>query len=110
MMPRWVKGVTVGVLTGLVGAVLGLTPLGEDFEKNVGLDWLFHVRGPIAPPPEVAVVAINERDIEGLDLPALPRDWPRSIHGQLIERLVERGASVIGASSPARRTPVHRAG
>jgi adenylate cyclase len=95
MRSRWIKGITVGVLTGLVGAVLGLTPLGEDFEKNIGLDWLFHVRGPIAPPPEVAVVAINERDIEGLDLPALPRDWPRSIHGQLIERLVERGASVI---------------
>jgi adenylate cyclase len=95
MMSRWVKGITVGIVTGLVGAVLGLTPLGEDFEKNIGLDWLFQVRGPIAPPPEVAVVAINDRDIEGLDLPALPRDWPRFIHGQLIEKLVERGASVI---------------
>ena len=27
-----------------------------------------------APPPEVAVVAINERDIAGLGLPKLPRD------------------------------------
>ena len=30
--------------------------LRSDFEKYVGLDWLFHVRGPIEPPPEVAVI------------------------------------------------------
>ncbi|HAJ91649.1 MAG TPA: hypothetical protein DCO71_03355, partial [Gammaproteobacteria bacterium] len=94
-MPRWLKGLIVGSATGLVGAILSLTPLGEDFEKHVGLDWLFHVRGSIEPPPEVAVVSINERDISGLGLPKLPRDWPRSIHGELIDRLVERGAAVI---------------
>ncbi len=94
-MPRWIKGLIFGCVTGLVGAILGLTPLGVDFEKHVGLNWLFHVRGPIEPPPEVAVVAINARDIAGLDLPKLPRDWPRSIHAELINRLVERGAAVI---------------
>ena len=41
------------------------------------------------------MVAINERDIAGLGLPKLPRDWPRSIHADLIERLVELGASTI---------------
>ena len=95
MSSRWIKGITVGIVTGLIGAILGLTPLGEDFEKNIGLDWLFNVRGPIAPPPQVAVVAINDRDIQGLGLPELPRDWPRSIHGKLIDKLVEHGASVI---------------
>ena len=94
-MTRWIKGLIFGFLTGLAGALLGLTPIGEDFEKHVGLDWLFHVRGAIVPPPDVAVIAINERDIAGLGLPKLPRDWPRSIHGELIERLVEQGASVI---------------
>ncbi|MDX2457074.1 MAG: adenylate/guanylate cyclase domain-containing protein [Gammaproteobacteria bacterium] len=94
-MRRLVKGLIFGILTGLVGVILGLTPLGVDFEKRVGLDWLFKVRGSIEPPPEVAVVAINERDIAGLGLPRLPRDWPRSIHGELIEKLVERGVSVI---------------
>jgi len=94
-MHRLVKGLIFGILTGLVGVLLGLTPLGVDFEKHVGLDWLFEVRGAIDPPPEVALVAINERDIAGLGLPKLPRDWPRSIHGELIEKLVARGASVI---------------
>ena len=94
-MRRWMKGLIFGIVTGLVGVILALTPLGTDFEKHIGLDWLFEVRGAIEPPPEVAVVAINERDIAGLGLPKLPRDWPRSIHGELIEKLVERGASVI---------------
>ena len=94
-MRRWMKGMLFGIFTGLVGVILGLTPLGVDFEKHVGLHWLFQMRGPIEPPPEVAVVAINERDIAGLGLPKLPRDWPRSIHADLIERLVELGASTI---------------
>jgi adenylate cyclase len=94
-MQRTTKGLIFGVFTGLIGTILGLTPLGADFEKHVGLDWLFEVRGAIEPPPEVALVAINERDIAGLGLPKLPRDWPRSIHGELIEKLVEQGASVI---------------
>ncbi|MGD8630123.1 MAG: CHASE2 domain-containing protein, partial [Gammaproteobacteria bacterium] len=94
-MRRNTKGLLAGLATGLAGALLALTPLGMDFEKHIGLDWLFHVRGPVKPPPEVAVVAINERDIAGLGLPKLPRDWPRSVHGELINRLVEYGASVI---------------
>jgi adenylate cyclase len=92
---RWWKGLTVGVVTGLIGAILVLTPLGANFEKHVGLTWLFKTRGPIEPPPNVAVVAINSRAIEGLGLPHLPRDWPRSIHGRLVQRLTELGAAVI---------------
>ncbi|MDH3690644.1 MAG: adenylate/guanylate cyclase domain-containing protein [Gammaproteobacteria bacterium] len=94
-MPRWLKGLGVGVATGLIGVILTLIPVGTYFEQNVGLAWLFKVRGAIEPPPNVAVVAINDRATEGLGLPALPRDWPRSIHARLIESLVERGASVI---------------
>ena len=94
-MSRWVKGLVFGIVTGLIGVILGLTPLGADFEKHVGLDWLFELRGAIDPPPEVALVAINERDIAGLGLPKLPRDWPRSIHAELIEKLVAGGAAVI---------------
>ena len=94
-MRRSVKGLLLGIAVGLFGAVLALTPLGQDFEKHTGLDWLFFVRGPVSPPPNVAVVAINERDIAGLGLPTLPRDWSRAVHGQLIRRLVDLGAATI---------------
>ena len=95
MRSRWLKGLIVGVATGLSGAVFGLTPLGTEFEKNVGLTWLFKVRGPIEAPKDVVVVGIDARTGSHLGLPALPRDWPRSIHARLIESLVKRGASVI---------------
>lgn len=94
-MRRNLKGLLVGLGTALAGSLLALTPVGLAFEKHIGLDWLFFMRGPVVPPPEVAVIAINERDIAGLGLPKLPRDWPRSVHGKLIERLVESGASTI---------------
>lgn len=94
-MRRWVKGLVAGVATALVGAVFGLTPAGVGFEQGVGLVWLFTIRGPLAPPPDMVVVAIDERTGGHLGLSALPREWPRSIHARLIERLLEQGASVI---------------
>ena len=94
-MKRWVKGLSVGAITAIVGVGLGLTPLGDHFEKHVGLAWLFKIRGPIDPPAEVAVIAINERAAKGLKLSALPREWPRATHARLIEKLVKYGASVI---------------
>jgi adenylate cyclase len=38
---------------------------------------------------------MDSRTGEQLGLPPLPRDWPRSVHGQLVDALVERGAAVI---------------
>ena len=94
-LPRWIKGLTVGVVTGLTGAALGLSFLGLSFERNVGLPWLFGIRGALEPPPELVVVAIDARTGEHLGLPSLTREWPRSIHGKLVDALVERGASAI---------------
>jgi adenylate cyclase len=94
-MPRWPRSLLIGIATGLCGAALVTTPVGTEFEKTVGLPWLFKVRGAIEPPPEVTVVAIDGSTGRTLDLPRLPRDWPRTVHAQLIERLVEHKASVI---------------
>jgi adenylate cyclase len=94
-MRRWARGLLIGVATAVCGAALIVTPVGTSFEETVGLPWLFTVRGTIAPPPEVAVVAIDGSTGRRLDLPRLPRDWPRTVHAQLIENLVERDASVI---------------
>jgi adenylate cyclase len=94
-MRRAVKGLILGIATGVGGALFGLTPVGTEFEQDFGLTWLFKVRGAIDPPANVAVVAINERTGSQLGLPKLPRDWPRSIHARLVERLVQLGAAVI---------------
>ncbi len=94
-MRRWLKGLVVGLFVGLVGIGIGLSPMGAGFEQGVGLSWLFGLRGPVTPPDDVVVVAMDNRTGEQLGLPTLPRDWPRSIHGRLVDVLTERGASVI---------------
>ena len=94
-MRQTVKGLFVAIATGLAGVLFAFSPPGAEFEKNIGLYWLFKARGEIEAPREVAVVAINPRTARQMDLPARPRDWPRSIHARLIESLVAHGASVI---------------
>jgi adenylate cyclase len=94
-MPRWIKGLLVGVVTGLCGALLSLSPVGYELEKGIGLSHLFSLRGPIAPPDDAVVVAIYPDAARRLGLPPLPRDWSRQVHAKLTDRLVEAGASAI---------------
>lgn len=94
-MKRWLKASIAGLFVALVGAGFAFTSLGTAFELAVGFPWLFHVRGPVAPPDNVVVVAIDGRTGEQLGLADKPRDWPRSIHGRLVDELVARGASAI---------------
>ena len=95
MIGRIGKGLLLGAVIGAAGALFALTPLGMAFEETVGLTWLFKVRGPVDPPNRVAVVGIDRASAEALGLPPQPRKWPRSLHAQLIDTLVRRGASVI---------------
>ena len=94
-MARLARTLLVGFATALCGVVLALTPLGTAFERALGLDWLFTMRGPTSPPPEVVVVAIDSTTGRALALPKLPRDWPRTIHAELVQRLAERNVGVI---------------
>lgn len=94
-MRRVIKGLSLGMMIGLAGSLLGLSPYGTVFERSVGLDWLFKTRGAISPPSGVVVIAIDGTTGAKLGIPELPREWPRSIHGELVDALVEYGASVI---------------
>ena len=51
------------------GSALVLTPLGTNFERTFGLDWLFKIRGARKPPPDVAVVGISSETGRALGLP-----------------------------------------
>lgn len=94
-MRRWAWVALFGTILGLGGAVVALTPAGLRLEQTVGLTALYRLRGPVAPPPQVAIVSIDEASAVHLGLPLMPRDWPRSVHGRLIDRLVAKGAVVI---------------
>ena len=60
-MRRILKALLLGCTIGLIGSLFALSTYGALFERSVGLDWLFHVRGAVSPPPGVAVVAIDSR-------------------------------------------------
>lgn len=94
-MKRVSRGLLISGAVALAGALFALTPTYTAFETRVGLASLFHLRGVRPAPPEVAVVAIDGRTGGRLGLPDLPRDWPRSTHGRLVDELVRRGAAVI---------------
>ncbi len=89
------RGLLVGIGTAAVGALLLATPWGTEFEQGVGLKSLFRLRGPLASPPEVVVAAIDDQTGSQLGISNLPRKWPRSVHGQLVEELTRRGASAV---------------
>ncbi|MBZ0169594.1 Multi-sensor signal transduction histidine kinase [Candidatus Methylomirabilis lanthanidiphila] len=57
-----------------------------------GLDLLFRMRGPLAPPGEIVVVAIDEPSFAEI-MTQWP--WPRRLHARLIEQLKKAGARVI---------------
>ena len=94
-MKRVIKGLLLGTIIGLLGGLLGLSGYGTVFERSVGLDWLFNIRGEIKAPVETVVIAINGLTGDKLGIPTLPREWPRSIHGELVDALVKYGASTI---------------
>lgn len=94
-MHRIRRAILIGFITGALGIAVMMVPACSTIEDTLGLRWMFWVRGPLEPPPGVAVVSIDETSATRLGLPAALRDWPRSVHAQLIDRLVELGASAI---------------
>ena len=94
-MRRGIKGLLLGITIGLVGSLFGLSPYGISFERSVGLEWLFTTRSAVERPPEAVVIAIDGFTGAKLGIPELPREWPRSIHGKLVDSLVELGVSAI---------------
>lgn len=87
--------VLVGLATGGLGILLGFSPGWQVLEEGIGQGWLYRLRGPLPPPDEVIVVALDRVSAERLGLPQPLRDWPRDLHGRLVERLTAAGASVI---------------
>lgn len=94
-MRHTLQGLIAGLIVATIGLILGLTPVGSSFEQSVGLKAMFKLRGPRPSPTSVAVIAIDDRSGGQLGLSSLPREWPRAVHGRLVERLTALGASAI---------------
>jgi adenylate cyclase len=91
----WLRAIALGLLVGGGGAAFVASPPGLAFEETLGLSWLFLVRGPIEPPPEVAVVSLDKGSADALGLPPQPRRWPRTLQAEAIGAIDRAGASAI---------------
>jgi len=89
---NWVIGCLIISLTGVV---FDLFQVGFNVEEEVGLHWLFQIRGVRPHPEQVVVVSTDRQSAYELGLPQEPYKWPRSLHGKLVSRLAEQGAKVI---------------
>ena len=94
-MPRTVKTLLLGLLLALLGVLAGMLPPAASLEEDIGLGWLFKLRGARPPPAGVVVVSIDRESSSALGLPNTPRKWPRSLHARLVSRLQELGARVV---------------
>jgi len=99
---RWRIAAALACGLGSLGALATATGPGLALEENLGLAWLFGLRGERPPPREVAVVALDGRHVPW-DLVPSCRDasrlvagsWPRCHLARLTEELTRRGAEVI---------------
>ena len=94
-MRRHRMAACLAVATATVGLCLSAVPPVSALEDSLGLRWLFQTRGNRPPPAAVVVVNIDEAAAARLDQPQTLRDWPRSTHARLLDRLVERGVSAV---------------
>ena len=89
------KGVILGLAVGAIGILLRPTSLGLRLEEEVGLRWLFTLRRPVAPPPDVVVVSIDKGSAQQLGMD--PGEWPppRRVHARVIRSLNRYALSAL---------------
>lgn len=133
------RGLRVMALAGLVGglgAAASLSEIGFTLEEEIGLGWLFQLRGARPAPPEAVVVRFDRDALARLrDLPAADA-WPqplkdcrqrfggldrlreartldrlpRAVHACLVRELTRRGAATIAFDIAFREDPSREEG
>jgi adenylate cyclase len=94
-MHRLLKVAAAGLVVGIIGVIMSITPYGKELEENAGLHLLFKMRGVRRAPPEVIVITLDKSSADHLSLPTAPRKWPRTLHADLISVLADKKPAVI---------------
>lgn len=90
-LPWWL--LTALLLLAFTGFCLSSYAL--NVEQKTGLRWLFHWRGPIKPPSDVLIIALNSSAGEKLSLPRQTSAWPRTVYADLIQQLKRADARLV---------------
>jgi len=94
-MARFRKIVALGITVAALAIALRPTPVGMRLENDLARRWLFAVRGPVEPPPGIAVISIDKSSSDQLGL--AKEDWPppRHVHAGVVRSLTALGAAAI---------------
>jgi adenylate cyclase len=94
-MSRLSKSIVLGAIIALFGLILSLTPQMRVLEESSGLDLLFHLRGSREAPADVIIISIDKLSADKLKLLIRPEKWPRALHAQLLDNLIQEETKVI---------------
>jgi len=53
------------------------------------------MRGPLPAPENIVIVTIDRESSDRLELPNLPRKWPRGLHTRLVKKLAQQQAALV---------------
>ncbi len=94
MNRRTARAILLGIAIGTLGVCVPAF-VETDLEEQIGLSWLFHLRGPRVPPDDIVVVAIDREASEKLEVGPRLMDWPREMHARLVNNLIGGGAALV---------------
>lgn len=92
---KTLKTCLISSLFAFFVAVFCVTETGLRLEVELGLAWLFKLRGPLPAPQDVIIISMDRRSAEKLQLRDDPEKWPRSLHATLIDNINRYNPALI---------------
>ncbi len=89
------KSVILSILIVIIGITLQLFSSSSVVDSKLGLDTLFRLRGPLQPPAETAIVAIDKLASSHYGFENDPLSWSRDYHAKIVNTLSNAGARII---------------
>jgi adenylate cyclase len=91
-MKKWYVPALIGcAITMVFGLLAYLRPLPLERLELLLYDVRFQLRGPVTPPPDILIVAIDDRSLEKVGR----WPWDRKVLASIVEKLAGLGARVI---------------
>ena len=85
--------ILIALLIALLSGALYQLPWFYNLELTA-LDLWFQIRGPLTPPKDVVLIAMDEASYDELGL-SMNKAWPRSVHADLLDRLAKAKARKV---------------